>query len=146
MLGPDDPTTILPIDPWSTAYWPQDPSPTATPAVGLMNPPRLPLNISKNTTINMAGSTLKTGEVAKSKSTTASAAAKEKKLISASEMPRFQELVLSDEYNEFTKGGLIDVLYTKFDKKETKVAIKNTLEAFATHDKAQGKWVLIDNI
>jgi len=98
-----------------------------------MNPPPLPLSISKNTNVSVKGS-----------ANTKKAGAAPTKLISADKMQRFRDLVLLDEYNEYTKETLIEVLYTKFDKHETKKALKATLEAVARKESRGGKWILID--
>lgn len=113
-----------------------------------MNPPRLPLTTSKSTNANLNGSSnLKVVELAetgakKTKAPATTSAGKEKKLIAESEMQKFRDIVQSEEFNTYTKGGLVDALYHKFERKQTKKALQNTLEAMT--DKVGGKWTLTD--
>jgi chromatin assembly factor 1 subunit A len=134
-----------PIDPFSTQYW--DPP---LPAViqGLMDPPRKPLNIMKDTSssINGPNKIIKmfgTSDIHKPAPTTSGTAPK--KMIHADDLAIFRETVAG---SYLSKIGLIEVLHKALSKKSSKAAIKATLELTAKRvgaKEAEKRWAMIDD-
>ncbi|CZR56587.1 related to chromatin assembly complex, subunit p90 [Phialocephala subalpina] len=152
---------IKSIDPFSSSYW--EPTPST------MDPPRIPLNSMKNTSLNFNGQTTKP---VKSFFTTASNVLKNspsptvppptfaqpranskgkdgkpKKLLPPEDMEAFKAAI---QGNDLSKVGLVEVLKKKFPGR-TAASIKDTLEAVAVRGlkgqkESEKKWVLLEDI
>jgi len=140
------------IDPFSSAYWEK------APATTKMDPPRVPLNTLKasSLTVNGASKPVKPFFTPCSDFTKSSddqgdtitvmpakeANAKPKKLVPAEDMPAFKAEVRG---NNLSKIGLIEVLKKKFPGKSGAM-IKNTLEIVAKRAGAKEsdkRWVIL---
>jgi chromatin assembly factor 1 subunit A len=150
---------IKSLDPFSTSYW------QPAPSIASMEPPRLPLNTLKTTSVTVNGKTSSSKPVkpffppASSTLSTASSTGsgstpeskdkdkdgKPKKLLPAEDLPAFKAALVG---SDLSKVGLIEVLKKKFPGRPG-MAIKNTLEAVAKRgnpgEKEKDKrWVLLD--
>jgi chromatin assembly factor 1 subunit A len=146
--------SIKSINPFSAVYW--EPVPTA------MDPPRIPLNTMKNTSVNVNGTLASSNKTVKPFFTTATDVlkstpsqpqstlptqtqpsapplstkpAKPKKLLSQEDMPAFCAAV---QGSDLSKVGLIEVLKKKFPGRPG-AAIKATLEAAAIENEVEGR-------
>ncbi|KAF8848179.1 hypothetical protein BDZ45DRAFT_733096 [Acephala macrosclerotiorum] len=152
---------IKSIDPFSSSYW--EPTPST------MDPPRIPLNSMKNTSLNFNGKTAKpvksffttTSDALKSSPSSLASPStfaqprtnsngkegKPKKLLPPEDMEAFKQAI---QGNDLSKVGLVEVLKKKFPGR-TAASIKDTLEAVAVRGlkgqkESEKKWVLIEDV
>ncbi|KUJ17431.1 uncharacterized protein LY89DRAFT_696862 [Mollisia scopiformis] len=153
--------TIKSIDPFSTSYW--DP-----PQITSMDPPRIPLNSMRNTSLNFNGQPIT--KLVGSFFSTASDVLKSSLLPANVPQPaqartnskgktkdgKPQDLLPPDKMEAFrreiqdgcelTKVGMLEVLKTKF-RGHTAACIKATLDAVAKRAPGKNaKWVLLENV
>jgi chromatin assembly factor 1 subunit A len=121
-----------------------------------MDPPRIPLNAMKSTSVNVNGSATKSitpflisrPDALKNPTThqqnpTKSKDSKPKKLIPAEDMEAFKQAVSG---SDLSKVGLVEVLKKKFPGRAG-AAIKGTLETVAKRvgvKEVDKRWVLVD--
>jgi len=119
-----------------------------------MEPPRLPLNVMKNTSVNINSILPTSNKPVKSfgldsprlsASGQAAKDSKPKKLLSADDLPAFKQAIVG---SDLSKVGLIEVLKKQFPGRPA-AAIKSTLEQVARRGRPGEKekdkrWLLVD--
>jgi chromatin assembly factor 1 subunit A len=161
-LGTDP--SIKSIDPFSNSYW------APAPSVTTMEPPRIPLNTIKNTSVNFNTSSAiskpvkqfftPASEVLKSQSSSPvllglppqlqaqppkNKDTKLKKLLADSDMDAFKQAI---DGSDLSKVGLIEVLKKKFPGRPA-ASIKATLEVVARREgkkEVEKRWALIGDV